>query len=254
ADSGRSWRRAGLERTQAIARIRVHPSNSDVVFVAAFGNPYGPNADRGIFRSTDGGTSWTKVLYRNATTGASDLVFDPKDPQVVYAALWEAFRTPYSLSDGGPGSGLFKSTDGGTTWKELTKNPGLPQSEVLGKVTIAVAGGDSRRLYAMVEAKDCGLFRSDDGGATWTRVNRERRLWQRAFYFIRMTADPVDPDAICMLWAAGRVAMSRQTRRTLTSFSRAASADISRGSTDLRIRRASSTCGPSIPSDRRRAI
>jgi photosystem II stability/assembly factor-like uncharacterized protein len=199
ADAGKSWTKVGLERTQAVARIRIHPSTSDIVFVAAFGNPYGPNVDRGIFRSTDGGTSWTKVLYRNDTTGASDLVFDPKDPQIVYAALWEAFRTPYSLSDGGTGSGLFKSTDGGSTWKELTKNPGLPKSDVLGKITIAVAGGDSRRVYAMVEAKDGGLFRSDDGGATWTSVNRERRLWQRAFYFIRMTADPADPDTIYVL-------------------------------------------------------
>ncbi len=195
-DAGRTWNHAGLAATQAIARVRVHPVNPDVVFVAAFGNPYGPNADRGVFRSTDGGRSWQKVLYRNDKTGASDLVLDPKNPDVIYAALWEAYRTPYSLSDGGPGGGLFKSVDGGTTWKELTKNPGLPKAGVLGKITMAVPGGDGKRLYAMVEAEDGGLFRSDDGGATWAAINRERRLWQRAFYFIRMTADPVDRDTI----------------------------------------------------------
>jgi photosystem II stability/assembly factor-like uncharacterized protein len=199
ADAGRTWTAIGLAATQAIARVRVHPSNPDIVFVAAFGNPYGPNADRGVFRSTDGGRSWRKVLYRNDKTGASDLVFDPKNPDVVYAALWEAYRTPYSLSDGGPGSGLFKSVDGGTTWAELTKNPGLPGKSVLGKITIATSGGDSNRVYAMVEAEDGGLFRSDDAGATWRVVNRERRLWQRAFYFIRMTADPADRDTMYVL-------------------------------------------------------
>jgi photosystem II stability/assembly factor-like uncharacterized protein len=195
-DAGKTWTKSGLDQTQSIARIRIHPANPDLVFVAAFGNPYGPNPERGIFRSKDGGKAWEKVLFRNDKVGASDLIFDPKNPDVMYAALWEAYRTPYGLEDGGPGGGLFKSTDGGSTWKELTKNPGLPKNDVLGKITVAVSGGDSNRLFAMVEARDGGLFRSDDGGATWTSVNRERRLWQRAFYFIRMTADPVDRDTI----------------------------------------------------------
>jgi photosystem II stability/assembly factor-like uncharacterized protein len=198
-DAGRTWSQMGLAATQSIARVRVHPSNPDTVFVAAFGNPYGPNPDRGVFRSRDGGASWQKVLYRNDKTGASDLVFDPKNPDVMYAALWEAYRTPYSLSDGGPGGGLFKSVDGGATWTEITRNPGLSKATVLGKITIAASGGDSNRLYAMVEADDGGLFRSDDGGTTWASVNRERRLWQRAFYFIRMTADPADRDTIYVL-------------------------------------------------------
>jgi len=197
-DAGRTWTKTGLDATQAIARIRIHPTDPNRVFVAAFGNPYGPNPDRGVFRSQDGGTTWTKVLFRNDKVGASDLVFDPKNPDILYAALWEAYRTPFSLVDGGTGGGLFKSIDGGTTWRELTGNPGLPKSNVLGKITIAV-GGDSNRLYAMVEAKDGGLFRSDDGGATWAAVNRERRLWQRAFYFIRMSADPVDRDTVYVL-------------------------------------------------------
>ena len=198
-DAGKTWSHVGLEATHAIARVRVHPANPAIVFVAAFGNPYGPSADRGIFRSMDGGGSWKKVLYRDERTGASDLTFDPKNPDVMYAALWEANRTPYSLSDGGPGSGLFKSTDGGTTWTELTRRPGLPKGAILGKITIAVSGADGNRLYAMVEAEDGGLFRSDDGGATWMSVNRERRLWQRAFYFTRMAADPVDRETMYVL-------------------------------------------------------
>jgi photosystem II stability/assembly factor-like uncharacterized protein len=197
-DAGKTWTKSGLESTQAIARIRIHPTDPNRVFVAAFGNPYGPNPDRGMFRSLDGGGTWTKVLFRNDKVGASDLVFDPKNADVLYAALWEAYRTPYALVDGGSGGGLFKSIDGGSTWRELTRNPGLPKSDLLGKITVAV-GADGRRLYAMVEAKDGGLFRSDDGGATWTAVNRERRLWQRAFYFIRMTADPVDRDTLYVL-------------------------------------------------------
>jgi photosystem II stability/assembly factor-like uncharacterized protein len=199
SDGGKTWAHAGLGATHAIARVRVHPVNPDVVFVAAFGNPYGANDDRGIFRSRDGGASWQKILYRNNKTGASDLVLDPRNPDVIYAALWEAYRTPYSLSDGGPGSGLFKSTDGGTTWTELTKRPGLPTARILGKITIAIGGGDGNRLYAMVEAQDGGLYRSDDAGGTWTLVNGERRLWQRAFYFIRITADPSDRDTIYVL-------------------------------------------------------
>ena len=198
-DAGKTWSHTGLDSTYTIARVRVHPSNPDVVFVAAFGNPYGANNDRGIFRSQDGGKTWHKVLYRNNKTGASDLVIDAKNPDILYAALWEAYRTPYSLSDGGAGSGLFKSTDGGTTWTELTRKPGLPTANILGKITVMVGGGDSKRLYAMVEAQEGGLFRSNDSGATWTLVNKERRLWQRAFYFIRMTADPTDRDTLYVL-------------------------------------------------------
>jgi photosystem II stability/assembly factor-like uncharacterized protein len=198
-DAGRTWTHSGLDSTQAISRIRVHPTNPQIVFAAAFGNPYGPNADRGIFRSTNGGASWQKVLYRNDRTGGSDLIIDPKNADVLYASLWEAYRTPYSLSDGGAGSGLFKSIDGGSTWTELTNRPGLPKGPIRGKITIAVSGADNNRVYAMVEAEDGGLFRSDDGGATWTAVNNERRLWQRAFYFTRMTADPSDRETIYVL-------------------------------------------------------
>jgi hypothetical protein len=129
-DGGKTFTHLGLPQTQAIARIRIHPANPDVVYVAALGDPYGPNADRGIFKSTDGGRTWTKSLYRNDKTGAVDLAMDPRQPDVLYAALWEVFRTPHSLSSGGPGSGLFKTTDAGATWTELSKNAGLPQPGV----------------------------------------------------------------------------------------------------------------------------
>ena len=141
-DGGRTWTHAGLEKTRAIGRIRVHPENPDIVYVAALGDPYGATPDRGVFKSTDGGKTWTRVLFRDDKTGAVDLVVDPKAADTLYAGLWEVFRTPHSLSSGGPGSGLFKTTDGGKTWTELTGNPGLPKP-LWGKVGIAVSGADS---------------------------------------------------------------------------------------------------------------
>jgi photosystem II stability/assembly factor-like uncharacterized protein len=198
ADGGKTWKNVGLADTQNIARIRVHPSNPDIVFVAAFGHTYAPNPERGVFRSTDGGATWKKVLFRNDKAGAVDLCLDPADPQVVYAALWEAFRTSYSLSSGGPSSGLFKSSDGGDSWSELTRNPGLPKG-IVGKIGVAASGGDAHRVYAIVEAEDGGIFRSDDAGATWTKVNDERRFRQRAFYYSRIYADPKAKDTLYVL-------------------------------------------------------
>src|SRR4051812_27475003 len=197
-DAGKTWTPAGLEKTQTISRIRIHPTNPDIVFAAALGNPYGPNPDRGVFRSKDGGKTWDRVLFRDDKTGAVDLVLDPKNPDVMYAALWEVFRTPHSLSSGGPGSGLFKSTDGGSTWTELTRNTGLP-APIWGKVAVAVSGADSTRVYAMVEAKDGGVFVSDDAGANWKLINDDRRLRQRAFYYTRVYADPQAKDTVYFL-------------------------------------------------------
>jgi len=197
-DGGKSWTHLGLDDTHAIARIRVHPTNCDEAFVAALGHPYGPNAERGVFRTRDGGKTWTKVLYRNEKTGAVDLTYDPTNPRVLYAGFWEAFRTPWMLSSGGPGSGLFKSTDGGDTWTELTKNPGLPKG-IWGKVGVSVSAADPNRVYAIIEAEEGGVFRSDDAGKTWERVNDERKLRQRAFYYTRIYADPVEKDRVYVL-------------------------------------------------------
>lgn len=194
SDGGKTWTHTGLAKTQAIGRVRVHPRDANLVYVAALGHPFAPNEERGVFRSTDGGRTWRKLLYRDERTGAVDLAIDPNDPRVLYATLWQVYRKPWILWSGGPGSGLFKSIDGGETWTELTRNPGFP-SGVLGKITVAV-GANSRRLYANVEATEGGLYSSDDAGGTWQRVNANRDLWQRAFYFLRIAADPKDPETV----------------------------------------------------------
>jgi photosystem II stability/assembly factor-like uncharacterized protein len=197
-DAGKTWTHLGLADTHAIGRIRVHPTNPDIAYVAALGHPYGPNAERGVFRTVDGGRTWKQVLFRSDRAGAVDLCFDPANPQVLFAATWEVYRTPWLLSSGGPGSGLFKTTDGGDTWTDLTRNHGLPTG-VLGKIAVAVSPARSTRVYALVEAEDGGLFRSDDGGATWTLVNADRDLRQRAFYFSRIYADPKSADTVYVL-------------------------------------------------------
>jgi len=197
-DAGKTWTPAGLPKTRAIARIRIHPTNPDIVYVAALGDPYGPNPERGVFRTKDGGKTWDRVLFRDDKTGAVDLTMDPGNPDVLYAGLWEVFRTPYSLSSGGPGSGLFKSTNGGSTWTELTKNPGLPKP-MWGKIGVSVSGADGNRVYAIVEAKDGGIFVSEDGGGSWKLVNDDRRIRQRAFYYSRIYADPQAKDTFYVL-------------------------------------------------------
>ncbi|MFB3853584.1 MAG: glycosyl hydrolase [Vicinamibacterales bacterium] len=197
-DAGKTWHHAGLADTQAIGRIRIDPSNPGIVYVAALGHIYGPNEERGVFKSDDGGKTWRRVLFKSPRAGAVDLALDPGNPRVLYAAIWEVFRTPHSLSSGGPDSGLYKSTDAGESWTEITRNAGLPKGTV-GKIGVAVSGADSNRVYAIVEAADGGIFRSDDGGATWTKVNDERRFRQRAFYYTRIYADPRDRDTMYVL-------------------------------------------------------
>ena len=197
-DAGKTWKHSGLADTQAIARIRIDPANPDIVYVAALGHPYGPNDDRGVFRSKDGGKTWQKVLFRNNHAGAVDLSLDPNNPKVLYAAIWDAYRTPWSLSSGGPDSGFFKSTDGGDHWTEITRNPGLPKG-VIGKIGVSVSGADSDHVYAIVEAEDGGVFTSDDAGATWKRVSEDRRLRQRAFYYSRIYADPRQRNTVYIL-------------------------------------------------------
>ncbi len=197
-DGGKTWIHLGLKDTRQIARIRIHPQNPDLIYVAALGHVYGPNDQRGVFRSRDGGRTWEKILYRSDRAGAIDLILDPTNPRIIYAALWEAYRTPYSLVSGGPGSGLFKSVDGGDTWVELTRNPGLPQG-IIGKIGVTVSPANPSRVWAIIEAEDGGVFRSDDAGSTWQRLNSDRRLRQRAWYYSRIYAHPTDPDTVFVL-------------------------------------------------------
>jgi photosystem II stability/assembly factor-like uncharacterized protein len=197
-DGGKTWTHIGLTETQIISRIRVHPANPEIVYVAAFGHPAGPNDQRGVFRSRDGGKTWTKVLYRNDRTGAIDLAIDRNNPNVLYAAMWEAYRVSWQMSSGGPGSGLFKSTDGGDSWTEITRNKGLPQG-VDGRIGVTISGADSQRVYAIVENENGGVFSSDDGGASWTKVSEDRRLRQRAFYYTHIFADPKNRDTLYVL-------------------------------------------------------
>ena len=197
-DGGDNWQHLGFTESDGISKIRIHPTNPDIVFVASFGK-YGADSDeRGVYRSTDGGDSWDRVLFRDAGTGAIDLSIDRNNPDVIYAALWQAYRKEYTMSSGGPGSGLFKSTDGGDTWQELTRNPGLPADGVVGRIGVAVSGADSNRVYALVEHAEGGLFSSDDAGETWQKVNDNRAIRQRAFYYTHVFADAHDRDVVYM--------------------------------------------------------
>ncbi len=198
ADGGKTWSHVGLANTQAIARVRVDPKNPDRVFVAALGHPYGPNPERGVFRTLDGGKTWTRVLFESDSAGAEDLVIDPSNPNTLYASTWQVYRTPWKMWGGGPHSKLFKSTDGGDHWTDLTKNPGMPDPPI-GKIGITVSAADPNRLYAIVEANEGGVFRSDDGGKTWARTNDERKIRQRHFYYSRIYADPKDPNTVYAL-------------------------------------------------------
>jgi len=197
-DAGETWEHIGFDESHGISKIRIHPTNPDIIYVASFGKYSASSEERGVFRSTDGGDSWERVLFRNDETGAIDLVLDRNNPDVIYASLWEAYRKEYTASSGGPGSGMFKSTDGGDTWTEITRNPGMPQEGMVGRIGLAVSSADSDRVYALFEHDDGGLFRSDDAGATWERVNDERRIRQRAFYYTHVFADHQDPDVVYM--------------------------------------------------------
>ena len=197
-DAGKTWTHVGFSESQAISKIRIHPTNPDIVFVASFGKYGVPSEERGIFKSTDGGKTWQRKLFRDAKTGGVDIAIDAHNPNVMFAALWEAFRVEYSMSSGGPGSGLFKSTDGGETWTEISRRPGLPTT-VLGKIGVAVSGAEANRIFAIVEAEHGGLFRSDDAGATWTLINDGRNIRQRAFYYTHIAADPHDKDLVYAL-------------------------------------------------------
>ncbi len=197
-DGGKTWKNIGLHDTRAIGKVIINPNNPDIVFVAALGHPYGPNTERGIFRTTDGGKTWEKVLYKDENTGGIDIAFDPHNPHILFAALWQARRTSWSLSSGGPGSGIYRSNDGGTTWKRLEEH-GLPKGPY-GRIGIAVAA-NSDRVYALIEAHnpDGGLYRSDDGGETWEFVNPSHSLWQRPWYYMHIFADPRDENVVYIM-------------------------------------------------------
>ncbi len=192
-DAGKTWNRVWSAEGQ-IGTMAVHPNNPDVAYAAVLGSPFGPSETRGVLRTMDGGGTWTMVLHVDGDTGASDVCLDPANPRIVFAGTWQTRRTPWSMTSGGPGSGLWVSRDAGDTWKRLEKN-GLPEG-IWGKVGVGVAATDSRRVYALIEAEEGGLFRSDDGGEKWTRVNGSRGLRQRAWYYSTLTIDPTNPDVV----------------------------------------------------------
>ncbi len=197
-DGGKSWKKSGLDNTRHIVRIKTHPKNEQIVLVAALGNIFKPTPDRGIYKSTDGGKNFKKVLFVNDSTGAIDLVYDPVNPRIVYASTWNVKRNAYSLSSGGPGSAMWKSMDGGDTWKDVSKNKGLPEG-VWGKSSVVISPTNNDRLFALIEHDKGGLFRSDDGGQNWELVNSNRELRQRAWYYTRMCIDPSDENTVYVL-------------------------------------------------------
>ena len=197
-DGGKSWKHIGLADTQQISRVRVHPRDPNIVYVSALGHLWGNNEQRGIFRTKDGGKTWEKILYRNAETGAADIILDPSNPSTIYASFWQISRKPWRMDSGGEGSGLFKSTDGGDTWTEISRNRGLPAG-VLGKIGITVSPVNSNRLWAIVEAKDGGVYRSDDAGETWQRTSENANLRQRPWYYNRIYADTQNENGVYIL-------------------------------------------------------
>ncbi len=195
-DGGKTWKNVGLRDTRAIGKLIVHPKDPNTVFVAALGHVFGSNTERGIFRTTDGGKTWEKVLYKDANTGGIDISFDPNNPHILFASLWQAYRTPWTLSSGGPGSGLYKSSDGGSSWQSL-EGEGLP-AKPWGRIGVSVAA-NSDRVYALIEAKDGGLYRSDDGGSKWELINPDHRFTQRAWYYMHIFADPKSADTVYIM-------------------------------------------------------
>ena len=196
-DGGKTWTHLGLADTRNIAKVRIHPQNPDLVYVAALGHAHGPNPERGVYRSRDGGKTWEQILFRSDKAGAIDLAMDPNNPRILYAAIWEAQRKPYTLVSGGEDCGIFKSTDGGDNWTEITRKPGLPTG-VLGKIGLAVSLAKEDRVWAIIDAEDGALFRSNDGGENWERLSEDRNLWARPWYYQHIYADPKDPETI---WA-----------------------------------------------------
>jgi photosystem II stability/assembly factor-like uncharacterized protein len=215
-DAGKTWKRMGLENTRNIHRIVIDPVNPNTVYVAAIGNPYGIHPERGVFKTTDGGDTWTKILYTNDTSGCSDLVMDPSNPNRLLASMWQHHRTPWDFKSGGPGSGLYLTIDGGKNWKKLGKDDGLPDG-ILGKIGLAFATNQPTRVYAMVEATKNGLYKSDDGGAKWELVTSDPRVvTHRPFYFQDIRVDPQNENRIYNIH--DQVEVSEDGGRTFTTL------------------------------------
>ncbi|MBC8257974.1 MAG: glycosyl hydrolase [SAR324 cluster bacterium] len=194
-DAGKSWNNFGLRKTRHISEIRVHPNNPDLVYVAAFGDAFGPNKDRGIYRSKDGGQNWEQILFRSEKAGAIDLSLDPNNPRILYASFWEAHRNFWSLNSGGPDSSLYRSGDGGETWTDITENPGLPKG-TKGKIGVTVSPAQSGRVWAIIEAEKAGLYRSDNDGKSWIQTSGNRDLIHRPWYYCHVFADPKHADTV----------------------------------------------------------
>ncbi len=222
-DGGKTWKHIGLEDSRQIGRILVDTRDANKVFVAALGHAYGPNAERGVFRSKDGGKSWQKILFHDENTGAIDLAFEPGNPKVIYASLWQTRRPPWSIyaPSNGPGSGLYRSSDGGDHWEHVS-GQGLP-AEGLGRIGIVFAPSNSRRIYLIVDAKEGGLFRSDNGGQSWQRVSTDRRVWGRGWYFGELSVDPKNADTVYV--PNTTTYQSRDGGKTFTAFKGAPGGD-----------------------------
>jgi photosystem II stability/assembly factor-like uncharacterized protein len=195
SDAGKTWSYMGLGDTRQIESVIVNPTNPDIVYVGAFGHIFGPNADRGVYKTTDGGKTWNKILFRNDSTGVADMKMDPTDPNTLYVTFWQAYRLPWTFSSGGPGSTMYKTTDGGDHWTELKNNPGLPAG-IWGNSGLAISASNPQIVWALIEAKKGGLYKSSDGGATWRFVNGDNEIKQRAWYYMKVTADPVDTNTV----------------------------------------------------------
>jgi photosystem II stability/assembly factor-like uncharacterized protein len=198
-DAGRSWKYIGLKESRHILRIVIHPKDPNTVWVAALGHLFGPHEERGVYKTTDGGKSWRRVLFSDKQSGAADLVMEPGNPNVLYASTWSVIRTPYSLESGGPGSALWKSTDGGETWKKLNNNEGFPNKSVTGIIGVAVAPSNPDKVYALVENAEGGLYVSEDAGKTWSLKNSENKIRQRAWYYTKLFVDPQNEHLVYVL-------------------------------------------------------
>ncbi|MBA3648014.1 MAG: glycosyl hydrolase [Chitinophagales bacterium] len=197
-DAGKTWKHVGLQKSYAIQNIAIHPQNPDVLYASCMGKIFGSNSERGVYRSQNGGKTWQQILFADDSTGCYDVKFDPANPMIMYASMWQALRTPYSLSSGGKGSALYKSYDGGDHWKMISQNPGLPVG-IVGKITTAISTSNPNRIYAMIENENGGLYRSEDGGEHWSQINTDKNLRQRPWYFSQIYADPQNQDRVIVL-------------------------------------------------------